>query len=106
MAREVFFGVLVSRSAFLHDPGVGAKPCFERQLRQCRAKDGSEKISCHIISWFVMFWPQAAAPHLQKGWGRTHIVNSSRSGTFKRPGAGVAIRAPATQTMPPVAGEG
>ena len=45
-------------------------------------------------------------PHLQKGWRRTHIVNSSRPGTFKRPGAGVAIRAPATQTMPPVAGEG
>ena len=32
--------------------------------------------------------------------------DSSRPGTFKRPGAGVAIRAPATQTLPPVAGEG
>ena len=47
-----------------------------------------------------------AASALSKGWGRTHIANSRRSGTFKRPGAGVAIRAPATQTLPPVAGEG
>ena len=39
----------------------------------------------------------ASAP--SKGWGRTHIANSSRPGTFKRPGAGVAIRAPATQTL-------
>ena len=46
----------------------------------------------------------ASAP--SKGWGRTHIANSSRPGSFKRPGAGVAIRAPATQTLPPVAGEG
>ena len=37
----------------------------------------------------------ASAP--SKGWGRTHIANSSRPGTFKRPGAGVAIRAPDTQ---------
>ena len=37
----------------------------------------------------------ASAP--SKGWGRTHIANSSRPGTFKRPGAGVAIRAPATK---------
>ena len=34
------------------------------------------------------------ASPLSKGWGRTHIANSSRSRTFKRPGAGVAIRAP------------
>ena len=38
--------------------------------------------------------------------GRTHIANSSRTGAFKRPGAGEAIRAPATQTLPPVAGGG
>ena len=42
----------------------------------------------------------------KKAAERTHIVTSSRPGTFKRPGAGVAIRAPATQTLPPVAGEG
>ena len=46
----------------------------------------------------------ASAP--SKGWERTHIANSSCPRTFKRPGAGVAIRAPATQTLPPVAGEG
>ena len=47
-----------------------------------------------------------AASTPSKGWGRTHIANSSRPGTFKRPGAAVAIRAPATQALPPVAGEG
>ena len=41
----------------------------------------------------------ASAP--SKGWERMHIANASRTGTFKRPGAGVAIRAPATQTLPP-----
>ena len=46
-------------------------------------------------------WPP---PHLQKAGGRTHIANSSRGRTFRRSGAGVAIRAPATQTLPPVAG--
>ena len=40
-----------------------------------------------------------AASTPSKGWGRKHIANSSRPGTFKRPGAGVAIRAPATQTL-------
>ena len=47
--------------------------------------------------------PQTPRPAVKK---YTHIANSSRPGTFKRPGAGVAIRAPDTQTLPPVAGEG
>ena len=53
------------------------------------------------------FWPKwemGRPPHLQKAGGAR--TSRSRPRTFKRPGAGVAIRAPATQTLPPVAGEG